>query len=55
MAIHLEPFYRSQFPDVQLPVTEAATANTLLLPLYAGMTEDEQDQVVSALTTALGK
>ncbi|HXU25483.1 MAG TPA: DegT/DnrJ/EryC1/StrS family aminotransferase [Tepidiformaceae bacterium] len=55
MAIHLEPFYRSRFPNVCLPVTESATANTLLLPLYAGMTDDEQDQVVSALTAALGR
>jgi dTDP-4-amino-4,6-dideoxygalactose transaminase len=54
MAIHLEPFYRSQMPDISLPVTERSTEQTLLLPLYAGMTEDDQDQVVETLTRALG-
>lgn len=53
MAIHLEPLYRSRFPAVSLPVTEQASANTLLLPLFAEMTEAEQDQVVSALLAAL--
>lgn len=54
MAIHLEPYYRQQFPEVSLPHTEAATRDTLLLPLFAGMTDDEQDQVVTALQAALG-
>ncbi len=53
MAIHLEPWYRERWPDVSLPETEAATANTLLLPLYAGMTEAEQDEVADALRAAL--
>ncbi|MGE5597688.1 MAG: DegT/DnrJ/EryC1/StrS family aminotransferase [Hyphomicrobiales bacterium] len=54
MAIHLEPWYRERFPGVRLPVTEEATKNTLLLPLYAGMTDAEQDTVVDALVRALG-
>lgn len=53
MAIHLEPFYRTRFPSLSLPVTERASAETLLLPLYAGMTESEQDEVVEALIGAL--
>jgi dTDP-4-amino-4,6-dideoxygalactose transaminase len=53
MAIHLEPYYRDRMPHVSLPVTERATAKTLLLPLYAGMTEAEQDTVVTALRQAL--
>ncbi|MFN8507770.1 MAG: DegT/DnrJ/EryC1/StrS family aminotransferase [Dehalococcoidia bacterium] len=53
MAIHLEPWYRERWPDVSLPETEAATANTLLLPLYPGMTEAEQDEVIDALRAAL--
>jgi dTDP-4-amino-4,6-dideoxygalactose transaminase len=55
MAIHLEPAYRDRCADVHLPVTEEATARTLLLPLYAGMTADEQDSVVDALVGALGR
>jgi dTDP-4-amino-4,6-dideoxygalactose transaminase len=53
MASHLEPFYRERYPDLVLPVTEQATAETLLLPLYVGMTESEQDEVVSGLLAAL--
>ena len=53
MAIHLEPWYRERWPEVSLPATEAATANTLLLPLFAGMTEAEQDEVVDALHAEL--
>jgi perosamine synthetase len=49
MAIHEEPYYVSRLGQVSLPVTEAATRETLLLPLYASMTEAEQDRVIEAL------
>lgn len=55
MASHLEPFYRAMYPQLVLPVTERATAETLLLPLYVGMTEEEQDTVVTALREALDR
>jgi dTDP-4-amino-4,6-dideoxygalactose transaminase len=54
MAAHLEPYYRLLQPGVHLPVTEQAAAATLLLPLYVGMTYEEQDTVVAALRRALG-
>lgn len=54
MAIHQEPLYRGRFPGLSLPETEAAAAETLLLPLYATMTDAEQDTVVAALRKALG-
>ncbi len=53
MASHLEPFYRAMYPGLSLPISEAATAETLLLPLYVGMTEAEQDEVVAGLAAAL--
>lgn len=53
MATHLEPSYRALAPHLSLPVTEAAAAETLLLPLYAGMSDAEQDTVVAALRRAL--
>ena len=53
MASHLEPFYREMYPNLSLPVTEAATTDTLLLPLYVGMTSGEQDEVVAAVLEAL--
>ena len=53
MAIHEEPYYVERFEHVSLPVTEAATRETLLLPLYMTMTEAEQDRVIDALRRAL--
>ena len=53
MASHLEPFYRARYPELSLPVTESAAAETLLLPLYVGMTEAEQDEVIDSLLSAL--
>jgi perosamine synthetase len=53
MAVHLEPFYRASQPTVALPHTERATAETLLLPLYVGMTESDQDRVVETLARSL--
>jgi dTDP-4-amino-4,6-dideoxygalactose transaminase len=49
MAIHLEPYYRGQAPDVRLPVTERCTEETLLLPLFVGLTDDEQRYVADSL------
>jgi len=53
MAIHLEPFYRHYSTGTALIETERAAAETLLLPLFAGMTHEEQDSVVQALRQAL--
>lgn len=53
MAIHLEPYYRRLAPELCLPVTERAAAETMLLPLYAGMSDAEQCRVVDALLRAL--
>jgi perosamine synthetase len=53
MAAHLEPAYRDH-PHGDLPVTEALAEQTLILPMYHTMTEDEQDRVVEALHDAAG-
>ena len=55
MAIHLEPYYRTRYPDLRLPVTEHVTSRGLILPLYPQMTEAEQDYVVAALRDVCGK
>lgn len=49
MAIHLQPYYRRRMPGITLPETERATEETLLLPLYVGLGEEEQQRVVEAL------
>lgn len=47
MAAHLEPFYVNRFGRVALPVTEDATRTTILLPIYAQMTETEIETVIT--------
>lgn len=52
MAIHLEPYYRKLTPGVRLPVTEQCASETLLLPLFPGLTDEDQQYVARALITA---
>jgi perosamine synthetase len=52
MAAHLEPAYEA-IRHGDLAVTEDVTRNTLILPLFPGMTEAEQERVVCSLASAL--
>ncbi|HEU5286855.1 MAG TPA: DegT/DnrJ/EryC1/StrS family aminotransferase [Candidatus Limnocylindria bacterium] len=54
MASHLEKTYTSRYGKVSLPVTEEATRTTMLIPLYATMTDEEQDWVIQSLREELG-
>jgi dTDP-4-amino-4,6-dideoxygalactose transaminase len=45
MAIHQERAYEGETSQ-PLPHTEAATADTVMLPLHPALTEAEQDYVV---------
>ncbi len=54
MASHLEKVYRDRVGEVRLPVTEQATRTTMLIPLYASMTDEEQSYVIDALREELG-
>lgn len=47
MAIHLEHAYAE--PGVELPHTEAAARDVVLLPLFPGLSEEAQDHVVDRL------
>ena len=51
MAAHLEPAYAGARPA--LPATERLTRHSLILPLFHEMTESQQEQVASVLTSAL--
>jgi perosamine synthetase len=51
-AIHDQPAYADR-PRPSLPRTELAAATTLLLPLFVGLTDDEHDEVVTALAKCL--
>jgi perosamine synthetase len=47
--VHQHPFYRERYPGLSYPVAEDAYARLLTLPLHAGMTEADVDDVVAAL------
>jgi perosamine synthetase len=51
MAIHEEPAYAGVIAD--LPQTEAATRESLLLPMFAGLDDEQQDHVIDCLATHL--
>jgi dTDP-4-amino-4,6-dideoxygalactose transaminase len=48
MTAHREPAYREPGFEVSLPVTEAASRQSLLLPLYPDLSEADQDRVIEA-------
>lgn len=52
MASHLEPAYIGV--ECDLPHTEAVTRNTLMLPLFAGLTEAQQEYVIERLAAHVG-
>lgn len=51
MAAHLQPAYAGH-PHDDLPVTEQITEQSLILPLFHDMTDDQQDRVVQVLLDA---
>ena len=53
VACHLEKHHRELYPSLSLPHSEEATARTLLLPMFVGLRDEEQDQVVAGLVAAL--
>ena len=55
MAAHREPCYRDLPPRRPLPETDAAEAQTMILPMYAELGEDDQRYVVRQLREALAE
>jgi hypothetical protein len=39
----------------ELPVTDAAASRTLALPMFPGLTDTEQEQVIEAVRAAVGR
>jgi perosamine synthetase len=54
MAIHREAPFQARHWDARLPETNAATDQTIILPLFHQMTEEEQDHVMDSVET-IGK
>ncbi len=52
--VHLHPFYRQKgFKEGDFPKAENYYKHTLTLPLYPGLTEDEQDHICKSLESIL--
>ena len=47
--VHMHPYYRDRYPGLSFPVAEDAYDRLLTLPLFAGMTTADVDDVVEAL------
>jgi UDP-4-amino-4,6-dideoxy-N-acetyl-beta-L-altrosamine transaminase len=53
--VHLQPYYKARgFARGDYPASESYYAEAISLPLYPAMTDEQQDQVVAALKSALG-
>jgi dTDP-4-amino-4,6-dideoxygalactose transaminase len=52
-ASHLEKVYRDRVGKVSLPITEAKARSTMLIPLFATMTDDEQTYAIESLREEL--
>ena len=53
--VHRQEYIMERGLHADLPVTEAAAARTLALPMFPGLTADEQATVVAALREAVGR
>jgi UDP-4-amino-4,6-dideoxy-N-acetyl-beta-L-altrosamine transaminase len=54
MPVHLQPYYRALgFGPGQFPEAEAYGGDAITIPLYAALTNEQQDQVVALLEAAL--
>ena len=52
--VHQHPYYRGRYPGLAFPVADAAYERLLTLPLHAGMTTADVDDVVAALDKVTG-
>jgi len=51
--IHLEPLYRGRFGAISLPVTEEVAARSIFLPIFASLSNDDQDRIIDAVCRRL--
>jgi perosamine synthetase len=53
--VHKQEYIMERGLHADLPVTDAAAARTIALPMFPGLTDDEQEQVVAAFRAAVDR
>lgn len=51
--LYREPYFAPAYPDMYLPETEAVSRETIFLPIFPGLTREQQRRVVEGLTAAV--
>ena len=51
--VNRQPYVLERGISADLPVTDAASERTLSLPMFPGLTDEEQDQVIAAVTSVV--
>jgi dTDP-4-amino-4,6-dideoxygalactose transaminase len=51
--LHQEPFYEARYAGVHFPASEDAARATMFLPIFPGLTEEQQERVIAELRSAL--
>jgi dTDP-4-amino-4,6-dideoxygalactose transaminase len=53
--IHMEPLYRERFGSMSLPITEEVAARSLFIPIFASLSDADQNRVIDAVRRRLGR
>jgi dTDP-4-amino-4,6-dideoxygalactose transaminase len=53
--VHRQEYIMERGLHADLPVTDAAAARTIALPMFPGLSDQEQDQVIAAFRAAVGR
>jgi dTDP-4-amino-4,6-dideoxygalactose transaminase len=53
--VHRQSYIQERGLHAELPVTDSAASRTLALPMFPGLTDAEQEQVIGAVRAAVGR
>jgi dTDP-4-amino-4,6-dideoxygalactose transaminase len=53
LPVHRQEYIMERGLHAELPVTDAAAAHTLALPMFPGLADEEQERVVASLRAAV--
>ena len=51
--LHQEPFYENEYRGVSMPASEEAARSTMFLPIFPGLTEEQQGRIIQSLEECL--